>query len=291
MTLLLNTGLPLVGIYGILAIGYVVVYRSTGVLNFAHGGFMVLGGFLGYSMVKAGVVGVAVMALVVLVGLVVGWAFYRFLMRRMAGEEAWAPVLVTVGVGLFILVGVVQLIWSTHARQLDGNLGFANRSQDLIGGVSLSTMDLIVLLVFVFVWLGLLGFYRWSPLGIRMRAASQDHHLAAYRSINIDLLFGMVWALAVGLAMFAGFSYGVEFRFEPAMAVLALKAFPVALAGGMDSILGVGVAALVIGLGEAAVQIYIDSALAEVLPFFVLLLVLMARPWGLFGTPEVVDRV
>jgi branched-chain amino acid transport system permease protein len=213
-------------------------------------------------------------------------------MRRFAGEEAWAPVLVTVGIGFFLLVGLVQLIWTTHARQLEASdLGFTNRTLDLVGGVSLTTVDLLVLCVFVFVWLGLLGFYRWSPLGIRMRAASQDHHLAAYRSINIDLLFGMVWALAVGLAMFAGFSYGIEFRFEPAMAILALKAFPVALAGGMDSVLGVGVAALAIGLGEAAVQIYIDPALAEVLPFMVLLLVLMARPWGLFGTPEVVDRV
>jgi branched-chain amino acid transport system permease protein len=292
MTLLLNTGLPLVGLYGLLAIGYVVVYRSTGVLNFAHGGFMVLGGFLGYSMVRAGLPGVLVMGLVVVVGVAIGWAFYRFLMRRFAGEEAWAPVLVTVGIGFFLLVGLVQLIWTTHARQLEASdLGFTNRTLDLVGGVSLTTVDLLVLCVFVFVWLGLLGFYRWSPLGIRMRAASQDHHLAAYRSINIDLLFGMVWALAVGLAMFAGFSYGIEFRFEPAMAILALKAFPVALAGGMDSVLGVGVAALAIGLGEAAVQIYIDPALAEVLPFMVLLLVLMARPWGLFGTPEVVDRV
>jgi branched-chain amino acid transport system permease protein len=292
MTLLLNTALPLVGFYGILAIGYVVVYRSTGVLNFAHGGFMVLGGFLGYSIAKSGVTGAAVMALVVLTGVAVGWAFYRLLMRRFAGEEAWAPVLVTVGVGLFLLIGLVQLVWTTHARELeDHELGSGNRTIDLIGGVSLTTVDLIVLLVFVLVWIGLLAFYRWSPLGIRMRAASQDHHLAAYRSINIDLLFGMVWAVAVGLAMFAGFTYGVEFRFEPAMAVLALKAFPVALAGGMDSVLGVGVAALAIGLGEAAVQIYVDTALAEVLPFMVLLLVLMVRPWGLFGTPEVVDRV
>jgi branched-chain amino acid transport system permease protein len=75
MTLLLNTGLPLVGLYGLLAIGYVVVYRSTGVLNFAHGGFMVLGGFLGYSMVRAGLPGVLVMGLVVVVGVAIGWEY------------------------------------------------------------------------------------------------------------------------------------------------------------------------------------------------------------------------
>jgi branched-chain amino acid transport system permease protein len=291
MWLLFSTGLPLVATYGILAIGFVVVYRSTGVLNFAHGGFMVLGAFMGYSLVRWGVVGLLTFPLVILLGLIIGWVFYRLVMRPMAGEEPWAPVLVTVGFGLFLLIGISQLIWTSHARQLEGDLGFSNGRVDLFGGLALTTLDLIVIGVFVAVWLGLLAFYRWSSLGIRMRAASQDHYLAGYRAINIDLAFGMVWAMAVGLAMFAGFAYGVEFRFEPAMAILALKAFPVALAGGMDSILGVGFAALAIGLGEAAVQIWIDPQLAEVVPFFVLLLVLMVRPWGLFGTPEVVDRV
>lgn len=279
------------GMYGILAIGFVVVYRSTGVLNFAHGGFMVLGGFIGYSLVELGIVGIAVFPLVTVLGVLVGWVFYRLVMRRMAGQEAWAPVLVTVGVGLFLLIGIVQLIWSTNARQLSGGLGFANTTQHLVGSFTLTTLDLIVIGVFLAVWLGLLAFYRWSPLGIRMRAASQDHYLAGYRAINIDLVFGLVWAIAVGLAMFAGFTYGSDFRFEPGMAILAIKAFPVALAGGMDSVAGVGFAALAIGLGEAAVQIYVDPQLAEVVPFFVLLVVLMIRPWGLFGTPEVVDRV
>jgi branched-chain amino acid transport system permease protein len=291
MTIVLNGGLPLVATYGLLALGFVVIYRATGVLNFAHGGMMVLGGFLGFALAKAGVPGLGVFPLVTVFGVAIGWIFYRVVMRRLSGQPVWVPVLVTVGFGFFVIIGIIQLVWGPRSRAFEGNLGFDNGVVDLPGGLSFTTMQLVLMVSFVVVWLALLGFYRYVPIGIRMRAASQDHQLASYRAIDIDLVFGLAWGIATGLAMYVGFANAVNFRLDILAGVLALKAFPAALAGGLDSVEGVMFGALLIGLGEAAVQIYVDTALAEVVPFFVLFLVLVVRPWGIFGTPQLVDRV
>lgn len=291
MASILSNGLPLVAVYGLLALGFVVVYRTTGVLNFAQGALMVLGGFVGFALADSGLVGVAVLPALLIIGGLVGAAFYHVAMRPMAGQPVWAPVLVTIGFGFFIVIGLVRLVWSPRVRDFSGQLGFSNVPHDVLG-LRMTTLQVVLIASFVVAEVALLAFYRWSRLGIRMRAASQDHHLAAYRSINIDAVFSLAWGIATGLAMYVGFLQATNARLDiGALSVLALKAFPAALAGGMDSIGGVAFGALIIGLAETAIQLHIDARLASVVPFIVLLAVLIVRPWGLFGTPETVDRV
>ncbi|HWM11098.1 MAG TPA: branched-chain amino acid ABC transporter permease [Solirubrobacteraceae bacterium] len=291
MTALFENAIPLAALYGLIAVGYVVIYRASGVLNFAHGGLMVLGAFIGFALAGIGIVGIVVFPLVILAGAAIGGLFYRLAMRPMAGQPVWAAVLVTIGFGFFVVIGIVQMIWSPRIRDFSGDLGFANGNHEVLG-LRFSTIELVLIASFVVVEAALLAFYRWSRSGIRMRAASQDHHLSAYRGINIDIVFALAWGIATGLVMYVGFAYSVDARLDMgAIGALALKAFPAALAGGMDSVGGVVAGALVIAFAEVYVQLEVDPLLAEAVPYLALLLVLIVRPWGLFGTPEAVDRV
>jgi branched-chain amino acid transport system permease protein len=291
MGIILSGGLVLTALYGLLALGFVVVYRATGVLNFAHGAFMVLGGYVGFSFAKSGLNGLIVVPLVVVVGFACGWLFYRLVMRRMIGQPLWAPVLVTVAFGFFVIPAMIQVGWTTQIRAFEGNLGFRNASHTFGGGVVLTTLEVMLVVAFVLCFVGLLAFYSLSRLGIQMRAAAQDQRLASYRAINVDLMAGLAWGIATGIVMFVGFTYSTNYRLEVGIAVLALKAFPAAMAGGMDSISGVLFGAVLIGFGETIVQLHVDTLLAEAVPFLVLFAVLLVRPWGLRGTPEILDRV
>lgn len=291
MTALFENALPLTALYGLIAIGYVVIYRASGVLNFAHGGLMILGAVIGFALADAGIAGIFVLPLMLVAGALIGALFYRFAMRPMSGQPVWAAVLVTIGFGFFVVIGVVQMIWSPRVRDFTAELGFENAGVQVLG-LGFSTLEIVLIASFLLVEGALLAFYRWSRIGIRMRAASQDHHLSAYRGINIDVVFVLAWGIATGLVMFVGFAYSVNARLDMgAITALALKAFPAALAGGMDSVAGVVAGALIIAFAETYVHLELDPLMAEAVPFLALLVVLIVRPWGLFGTPETVDRV
>lgn len=287
---LLNTALPTAALYGLVAVGYVVIYRATGVLNFAQGGVLLLGALLGFSLADLGLVGLAIFPLITAIGIVTGAAFYMTTMRPLAGQPIWVPVLVTLGVGWFLIEGIAMIAWGSHTRSFAGELGFANSTHQ-VGSMRFTTIQLIWMLSFVVVWPLLLAFYRWTTIGRKMRAASHDHHLASYRGINIDFMFGIAWGIATGIGMFVGFAYATNYTLDFSIAILALAAFPVALTGGLDAILGVAPAALLVALAQAAVQLYVSGGLAQIIPYGVLLVVLAVRPWGLFGNPEIVERV
>jgi branched-chain amino acid transport system permease protein len=293
LTGILTGGLWLAALYGLLGLGYVVIYRATGVLNFAHGGMVLGGAFIGFSLSSLLPPILAAIA-VSLLGVAFGLLFYFLVMRRMAGQPAWVAVLVTVAVGFFALPGLIQITWGAQSRSLGRDLGFGLTNDVVVlpFGFRFTVVQLTVIAVYITAQVGLVWFFKKGRAGIQMRAAAQDHHLAAHRAMDIDRLFGLAWAIAVLLAFLVGYLYGLDQRFElAALPALALKAFPAALAGGMDSIGGVAFGALLIGLAEAAIQQLGQPLLASAVPFLVLLLVLVVRPWGLFGTPEVIDRV
>jgi branched-chain amino acid transport system permease protein len=293
ITGILTGGLWLAALYGLLGLGYVVIYRATGVLNFAHGGMVVGGAFIGYALSSL-LSPVFSAVAVTLLGVAFGLFFYFLVMRRMAGQPVWVAVLVTVAVGFFVLPGMIQIIWGAESRNIRGDLGMGLTNEVVVlpFGFRFTVVQLAVIVLYLACQVGLVWFFKKGRAGIQMRAAAQDHHLAAHRSMDIDRLFGLAWAIAAALAFLVGYLYGLDQRFElAALPALALKAFPAALAGGMDSIGGVAFGALLIGLAEASVQQLGQPLLASAVPFLILLLVLAVRPWGLFGTPEVIDRV
>lgn len=278
-------------IYALIACGYVLIYRVSRVLNLAQGELMMLGAYLLLATASSfnGNPFIAVGAAVVL-SLLVGVMVYVFLMRKMTGEMVLAAVLTTVALGI-LLRGLMVLIWSAQQQYPGQALGFSNPALVLPGGARISTFAAILVAATVLVYGGLFVFLRFGRWGVRMRAAGQNPLLAAQRGINLHAVYALAWGLSTLTASVAGMLIALDSGLTNTMAVIGLKAFPAALIGGMDSLAGALLGSLVIGAAEVLSIQYIDPLLSDVVPFLVLIVMLVARPWGLLGTREELDRV
>jgi branched-chain amino acid transport system permease protein len=280
----------LASIYALISCGYVLIYRTSRVLNLAHGELMMLGayGLFTTASLSAGRPLLAVATAVVL-ALVVGILVYVCLMRRMTGESVLAAVLTTIALGI-LLRGAMVLVFGAQEQHPLPALGWTNDSLR-VGDGRISVIGLVLVLATAAAYLGLWAFLRHTRWGIRMRAAGQDPLLAAQRGIGLHGVYALAWGLATLTAGLAGMLIACDSALEQTMVVIGLKAFPAALVGGLDSLLGALVGALVIAGAEVLLIYYVDPLLSDVVPFLVLIAMLIVRPWGLFGTREELDRV
>ncbi|MEO4041903.1 branched-chain amino acid ABC transporter permease [Hoeflea sp. CAU 1731] len=281
----------LAAIYALIACGYVLIYRVSRVLNLAHGELMMLGAYLLVATASAfaasplmAVVFAAVMSLAV------GGMVYLFLMRRMTGETVLAAVLTTVALGILIR-GLIVLFWSAQQQHPRAMLGWDNPVIVLPGDARISLYSGLLIVATVLVYGGLFLFLRFGRWGIRMRAAGQNPLLAAQRGINLHAVFALAWGLSTFTGAIAGMLIALDSGLDSTMTMIGLKAFPAALVGGLDSLVGALIGALIIAGAEVGVIRFIDPLLADVVPFIVLIVMLVIRPWGLFGTREELDRV
>jgi branched-chain amino acid transport system permease protein len=280
----------LAAIYALISCGYVLVYRVSRVLNLAHGELMTFGayGLVSTAGLFAGQPLVALPA-AALLALVVGVLVYALLMRRMAGEMVLAAVLTTIALGI-LLRGVMLLVWSAQARYPLRSLGWANASVP-VGNGRISAVGLVLVLACAAVYLGLHLFLRYTRWGIRMRAAGQNPLLAAQRGIRLHGIYALAWGLSTFTGGLAGMLLACDSGLEQNLVVIGLKAFPAALVGGLDSLLGALIGSLVVAASEVLLIQYVDPLLSDVVPFLVLTAMLIVRPWGLFGSKEELDRV
>jgi len=281
----------LASLYTLLAVGYVLVYRASRVLNLAQGDLMVVGGYaLFAAATQLAAPPVAAVGLALGLSFATGLLVYALVMRRMAGHPVFAAVLVTVSIGILLRVAVV-LAYTDQIRHPAQSLGLANRPIRLPGGAAVSTLDAWSVGLAALVMVGLFAFLRGSRMGIQMRAAGERPLLAAQRGINFQALFALSWALASLTGGLAGMLYASNVRLDPSVGVVGLKAFAVALVGGLDSLGGVAPAALLIAAVEVLTVRYGNPLLADVSPFICLLAMLLVRPWGIAGTREELERV
>jgi branched-chain amino acid transport system permease protein len=280
----------LASIYALISAGYVLIYRTSRVLSLAHGELMMLGayGLFATASLFAGrpLVAIGVSALL---ALVVGVLVYAVLMRRMTGEAVLAAVLTTIALGI-LLRGAMVLVWGAQEQHPMQALGFLNASI-AIGPARVSTAGLGLVVATACAYGGLWAFLRYSVWGIRMRAAGQNPLLAAQRGIGLHAIYALAWGLATLTAGIAGMLIACDSALSQTMVVIGLKAFPAALVGGLDSLLGALVGSLVVAGAEVLLIHYVDPLLSDVVPFVVLLAMLVVRPWGLFGSREELDRV
>jgi branched-chain amino acid transport system permease protein len=283
--------LVLTAIYALIACGYVLIYRVSRVLNLAHGELMMLGAYLLLATASSfgGHPLVALTAAIVL-SLLVGVIVYLLLMRRMTGEMVLAAVLATVALGI-LLRGAMVLIWSAQQQYPGQALGVDNPALALPGGARISTFAAAIVGTTALVYAGLFVFLRFGRWGVRMRAAGQNPLLAAQRGINLHAIYALAWGLSTLTGSIAGMLIALDSGLSSTMAVIGLKAFPAALVGGLDSLLGALVGSLIIAAAEILSIQYIDPLLSDVVPFLVLIAMLAVRPWGLLGTREELDRV
>ena len=289
MQLLVNI-VVLASIYALIACGYVMIYRVSRVLNLAHGELMMLGAYLllATASLFSGHAAMALGAAVVL-SLVVGLLVYVFLMRKMTGEMVLAAILTTVALGILIR-GLVVLLWSAQQQYPAQALGVTNPSL-VIGSARISLWSAVLVLTNAAVYGGLFAFLRFGRWGIRMRAAGQNPLLAAQRGIKLHSVYALAWSLSTLTGALAGILMALDSGLTTSLPVIGLKAFPAALVGGLDSLVGALVGALIVAAAEVLLIYYVDPLLSDVVPFLVLIAVLIVRPWGLFGTREELDRV
>ncbi len=290
MQLLVNI-VVLAAIYALIACGYVLIYRTSRVLNLAHGELMMLAAYLlltTASLISGHPLAAAIAA--ALLGLVVGVLVYRFLMRRMTGERVLAAVLATVALGI-LLRGAIVLVWSAQQQYPLQSLGWQNASLALPGGARVSAASATLVLGTGAVYLGLFAFLRLTRWGIRLRAVGQNPLLAAQRGIRLHGIYALAWGLSTFTGGLAGMLIALDSGLDQTIAVIGLKAFPAALVGGLDSLAGALLGALIVATAEVLLIYYVDPLLADVVPFLVLIAMLIVRPWGLFGTREELDRV
>jgi branched-chain amino acid transport system permease protein len=278
-------------IYALIACGYVLIYRVSRVLNLAHGELMMLGAYLLLTtawLFRAEPV--IALAAAILLSLVVGALVYVFLMRKMTGEMVLAAILATVALGILIRGGVV-LVWSAQQQYPAQALGVPNPSLALVAGARVSLWSGVLVAVNAGVYASLFFFLRFGRWGMRMRAAGQSPLLAAQRGINLHGVYALAWSLSTFTGALAGILMALDFGLTTSMPIIGLKAFPAALVGGLDSLGGALIGAVIVASAEVLLIYYVDPLLADVVPFLVLIAMLIVRPWGLFGTREELDRV
>lgn len=286
-------GLGLGGLYAVLGVSFVIVYRATGVINFATPALMILGAFftgsfgnaIGLPFWLSVLLGMAVMA-------IIGMIIERVALRPMVGRPAFSAATVTVGVFIILLIVAGRLIGS---ELLTVNDPFGLNTIDVLGA-RLFTVD-IARLVIALLAIGIVGlFLTRSRTGLAMRATAFDQETSLAQGINVGRMFGLSWGIAAAMAALAGAlltagSSGVE----TTVALVALKALPVIILGGLDSIKGSVIAGLIIGVAESLTRTYqpiyapwLGANFDVIVPYLIMIIVLMVRPYGLFGTKEVV---
>ena len=278
-------------VYALVAAGYVIVYRVSRVLNLAHGELMMLGGYLlltTATYVTLGLAGSVLFA--AFLSIIVGVLVYVLLMRWMTGQAVLAAVLITIAIGIF-LRGFAVLVWSAQTHYPGKILAVANPPIRLSDSAVISTVSLVILLTTIVCYSALFAFLRFGRWGIRMRACGQNPLLAAQSGINLHVIYALAWAISTFTGALAGILVSIETGISSVMALVGLKAFPGALVGGLDSLAGAILGSLIVALAEVAAIQYVNPLLSDVMPFVILVLMLVVRPWGFFGTREELDRV
>lgn len=289
MQLIVNI-IVLTSIYALVSCGYVLIYRVSRVLNLAHGELMMVGAYL--LLVTASYVTNPMVAipLAAVLSLAMGALVYLLLMRRMTGESVLAAILTTIALGI-LLRGLIVIFFSAAHQYPSVPLGLHSSSIQILPGARISTLSLVLVLVTAAVYGSLFAALRLSRWGLRMRAAGQNPLLAAQRGINLHLIYALVWGIAMFTGSVAGMLISLDAGLDQTLVLIGLKAFPAALVGGLDSLLGALVGSLIVAAAEVLLIQYVNPLLADVVPFLILIAMLVLRPWGLFGTREALDRV
>ena len=276
-------------IYGLIALGFVLIYKATETVSFAQGELMMLGAFgglasmtfLGFPFWLAVISAIAAMA-------VFGMLLERVVIRPILGQPAFSIVMLTIGIG-YVARGVITMIpaigTETHTlpvpyKDMVWNVGGAAGGQ---GALVLNIEQMVVIGATGMLCMLLFAVFRYSKVGIAMQASSQNQLAAYYMGIPVKRLNGLAWGLAAAVAAVAGLLLAPITFVHANMGFIGLKAFPAAVVGGFGSLPGAIVGGLIIGIVESLSGFYLPQGFKDVAAYVVVLVMLMVKPSGLFG--------
>ena len=269
-------------IYGLIALGFVLIYKATETVSFAQGDLMMVGAFAGLAATTAlgfpfwlGVIS-AIAAMMIF-----GFVLERLVVRPILGQPAFSIVMLTIGVG-YVVRGLITMIPDVGTDTHTLPVPYAGQVLNI--GTAVIAAEQLVVIGATAVLCGLLfAMFKYSKLGIAMQASSQNQLAAYYMGIPVKRLNGLVWGLAAGVAAVAGLLLAPITFVHANMGFIGLKAFPAAVVGGFTSLPGAIVGGLIIGIVEAFSGFYLPEGFKDIAPYIVVLLMLVLKPNGLFG--------
>ena len=283
---LLISGLANGCVYGLIALGFVLIYKATEAVNFAQGDFMMLGAFITIGFTNANYMGVPFwLAVPISIGIMalLGYLLDRFVIRLMFGQSQTAVVILTIALG-FVIRFVAGMIWGHEPQTLENPLaGKELRMGELVLGME----DVAVIVVTILLTWGLYEFFNRTKMGLAMQGASQNQLAAYYMGVPVKRVQGFIWALAGAVACIAGILFAAKGAVDPGTGLMGIKAFAAAVIGGFGSLPGALAGGLIVGVIEPFASRYIAAGYSQVAPYALLLAVLIFRPHGLFSQVRV----
>jgi branched-chain amino acid transport system permease protein len=281
------TGLAVGAIYGLSALGFVLIYKSTGILNVAQGGLVMLGAFFCYTFASTlglplWIAFLAAMAASFVLGFIIDWILFR----PMIGHPLLGVVMMTIAF-LSVIEGLATLIWSVNYYNYPSV--FPEMPIE-IGELILSHEYLWAMILCVFFFLLFVFFFRYTRIGLKMRAVSEDQQAAQAAGVGVKRVFSLSWAIGTSIAAVAGIILGLISMVYFGLSFIGLKALPVVILGGLESFGGAILGGIIIGVLENIAGIYLEpylSGIKDVAPFVVLMIILLIRPYGLFGLKRI----
>lgn len=289
---LLINGLVVGTLYGVVAMSFVLIYKATQVVNFAQGELLLVGAWVCWALLTKYQVPFWVGMPVTLVFMFVfGILIQVIILRPMIGEPIISVIMVTIALST---VFQAALKWIFGINPQPFPRVFASQSVNILG-YSIQTVYVMSLVVSVIMMLGMAWFFKASKYGLAMRATAFNQQVAQSLGISVKSVFAMAWAISAVVSAVAGVVVAVVNGVSFGLAAYGIKVFPAVILGGLDSIAGAVVGGIIIGLLENVAQ-FVDSEylhvgnLYEIAPFYVLIIILMIKPYGLFGTKDI-ERV
>ncbi|MBE7637915.1 branched-chain amino acid ABC transporter permease [Sneathiella sp. P13V-1] len=274
-------------IYALVALGFVLIYKATEVVNFAQGELLMLGAFLAYTFISIFGWNYWVGAAAAIVCMFfVGNMVDRVVLRPVLGQPQFAIVMVTIGFG-YVARSVAGMMpgWGTETYAID--TPFSGQGMQIIpesmGALVIAQTDLSVIVATILFCIVLYFFFTYTKLGVAMQASSQNQLASYYMGIPVKSVFSMIWGISAAVAAAAGILLAPTTLIDSNMGFIGLKAFPAAVLGGFGSIPGAVVGGILIGIIETLSGFYLPPGFKNVAAYVVLLVVLVVRPQGLFG--------
>lgn len=274
-------------IYGLVALGFVLIYKASAVLNFAQGYMLLLGAYLfWFFKVTLGLQLVAALLLSMAAGFVVGMLIERLTLRRLIGQPLISMITVTIFLSL-VLEGLVSVIWGTYPLQ---HVTVFRDSAIRLGPVVLTTQSLLAFGLALGVAGALIAFFRLTRIGLAMRGVAEGHQIMQSMGISVRTILNVSWGLAGIAASIGGILMGGTLGFQLGLSQIGLLAIPAAFIGGLESPEGAILGGLLIGLSESIVSGYLGNAAGVPAAFVLLIATMLFRPYGFFGL-ERIERV
>ena len=284
----LIVGMAAGSIYALIALGLVLIYKSSGVINFAQGGLVMIGAFIAYTvLIKTGIPLWAAFPIILVLAGLLGVVIEKLVLRHMTGVSLISVIMVTLGIN-FVIEGSATAVWGTS------NFSFPKIFPSIslnLGGIMISEVYLCGFSIAIVILVIFLLFFKYSKMGLAMRAVADNQKASVSLGLSPSKIFSLSWALSCIVATIGGIVLANIKLLNVGLGYIGLVVFPVVILGGLDSIAGAVIGGFIIGLLESISGVYISrligGAVEQVISFVVLLIILLVRPYGLFGTKEI----